>query len=109
MTSQIAPVVVLEPTTATGLSDSFMLYNDNTNVTITCDGLNGGEIAGLEYYDAIAESWKPYNVDGIQKRFSVSNNKIVIYDEFGTYRINKGITAQAVGVYIQQYKNRGII
>jgi hypothetical protein len=95
--------IILEATTAQAISDEFTLENDSTNVTVTCANLTGSETATLQYYDEILEQWVDYIINNSLKQFSVTNNKIVVENEFSNMRFSKTATVNQVGIYIKKW------
>lgn len=97
------PTTLLAPVTGAAQSASIHITGPHQEATVVlchADGsvVGGAETAAVEIAIGDGTVWHPMYVDGSQVLLS-STNSTVKLDTPGRYRVNKGVTAIAAGVY----------
>ena len=93
---------VLAPTTSPVSSDAFTLEN-HTAMTVICAGLGTGETGTVQVQEPTSGSWYNYYQGTTLLQFTSTLCSLDVWDTTATYRINKTVTALAVGVTVTKY------
>jgi hypothetical protein len=86
--------ILIAPKTEADVAEFSVDKNDIA--PIVANGLAAGETIAVEVYTA-AETWMQYKIGGTAIGLTADDNKIG-FDIPGRYRLNKPVTADAVGV-----------
>lgn len=102
--NNVQTTIVLEPTTSAVASDSFIVGNA-PGVTVICAGLQGGETATVQFFEPISNTWINYVPPGATAPIVFTNiiNLYDVWDTAGTYRVNKILTANPVGISVSRF------
>lgn len=88
---------LLTATTSAVASDSFAVDARELPVHVYCETLGAGETGTIQIL--VNGTWQDYLDDGSAKAIDENNTGVSVYAP-GTYRVNKGATASATGVYM---------
>jgi hypothetical protein len=86
--------ILIAPKTEADVAEFSVDKNDIA--PIVANGLAAGETIAVEVYTA-ADTWMQYKLEGVEIVLSADDNKLG-FDVPGRYRLNKPVTASAVGV-----------
>ncbi len=94
--------IILVAATAAGQSDDHTVRGNmragGNHAHFTAPGIAGAEVATVQKKNA-DNSYSDYYVDGTLQQILVGHTGVVV-DAAGVYRIDKGVTAAAVGIEV---------